>query len=213
MLSFTFSMLSFSQTRMIVNKGIGLSNFAGYAKPITTLSQVPINIKDSAEAVLNKALGNLRPEAKFEHGQIIDTEAYSKIKNNNIANLNIPKYEFIFILADLSLGIKQYAIKVELTGSGKLIKLNWPKSGYTNKPALYPLDSVKTAVIKRAKKLNLNLKNYEIEFEYDADTQKLWWKFNFISSKKASTRYKSIAINWANLSEIAISEIDKVTVY
>lgn len=199
---------------MLVNQKPGLTYFDGYGKMITSLSQIPKNIRDSAAIVLNKFLGDLSPKAKFHYGQILDLDAYHKFKDSANINPTIPKYDLVFILKDLSIGIKSYPIELRLNESGKALKLNWPRTGYTNKLKFLPLDTVRNTVLGHAKKMNFNLSNYEIAFDYDYEAQKFYWTFLFPVQKEQNfSQYNAIRANWVNLDDFGVSEIRRVTVY
>ncbi|RYU90563.1 hypothetical protein EWM62_07870 [Mucilaginibacter terrigena] len=211
---FAFSFVALCQSQLTVDKTPRQTSFNGYSKVITSLSQVPKNIKDSAEVALVSFLGDFSSKTRFENGQIVDLEAYHKFKANDNPGLFIPKYELIFVLRDPSIGIRSYPIELRLNEFGKLLKLNWPKKGYTNKSKFPPLDTVRNAVLNRAKKLNFNRSNYEIAFNYDFEAQKFYWTFLFLISKKNNVkRYNLLTINWANLNDIRQSEQSTVTVY
>lgn len=199
---------------MLVDEKPGLTDFDGYGKMITSLSKVPKNIRDSAESVLNTFLGDFRINTKFYYGQVIDLDTYHKAKDHDNPNLSIPKYELIFILKDSSIGIKSYPIGLRLNEFGKPLKLNWPRKGYTNKSKFLPLDTVRNAVLNRAKKSNFNLADYDIAFEYDYGAQKFYWIFLFpIQKEQNFSRYNTIKTNWVNLDDFDVSVILRTTVY
>lgn len=199
---------------MLVDQKPGLTYFDGYGKMITSLSKIPENIRDSAAIVLNKFLGDLSPKAKFYYGQILDFDAYHKFKDSANINPTIPKYELVFILKDLSIGIKSYPIELRLNEFGKALKLNWPRKGYTNKSKFQLLDTIRNNVLNRAKKLNFNLSNYEIAFDYDYEAQKFYWTFLFPVQKEQNfSQYNTIRTNWVNLDDFDVSETRRVTVY
>ncbi|HTE01878.1 MAG TPA: hypothetical protein VK668_21460 [Mucilaginibacter sp.] len=215
----TFTTELFSQEKMIVNNDvIGSSSYRNSAESIYSMSKLPPFIVSDIDSLFKKTLGIFSVNVKFYSGQIVDLKNYFSEKGSAPKydmKWIVPKYDLDFILRDTSIGIKSYPIKIRLDDYGQLIKITWPRQGYTNKSRFVKREIIRDAAFKKADSLKFNLENAKVGFRYDEDSDKLLWQFLFPKENENSNvkEYDLIEINWGNVNDFTISKLVKVTVY
>jgi hypothetical protein len=212
-----FTINAFSQDKMVVDKPYGITYYDDFSKEIKSLKQLPPIIQGYVKKFMGATLGDFSTCVTFERGQIVNLKKYFSAVDNEpyCYQWIVPKYDLIFTLKDTSLGIKNYPINLRIDEYGQIIKINWPRKGFTEKSSFNSRDTIKTFALKKAAKLNLNQKGYRIDFEYDERLDIFYWIFQFPTFpeyKGTDQYYDCIEINWANYNDFKVYKDFKITV-
>lgn len=213
LLTTIFYLQAIAQKNMIVDQKGGLVYYGSTSKTISNLSQLPPAISEKARFILTTFMGDFSKNTHFLYGQLVDLQNNDYVSKNYPINSNIPRYDLEYALTDPSIGIKSFPVNIRFDSSGKLLKITWPKQGYTTAESLMPRDTIRNFALKQAVNLNFNLDNYQVEFRYDEDKQKFYWRFLFIGDKGVSfSRFNVINVNWSDKTDFFTENIVKTLV-
>jgi hypothetical protein len=205
---------SFGQGKMIADQDyIGTVHYES-ARHISSTSELPKMIKLNLEGYIGQSMGAISDSLKFLHGQIVNLK--KEFKNDNAVYRRgwiAPKYDLIFLLTDISIGIKKYYVRIELDEYGQIIQTNWPRRNYSERKELSQpqLEKVERTALKIADKMNYHIEGYKTELKYDSNEKSLYWEFYFPREFNARfVEYDLVAIDWYSLDLISEGKVIRI---
>lgn len=193
---------SIAQDKMIVDQPMsGNTFYGGYSEQIDSLSTLPTVIQFNLQGYLYRILGSLSDSVSFSHGQIIDLE--NKFKKDSVTyryHWIVPKYDLHFVLRDKSIGINNYYLQIRLDQYGQILFANWPKNNHSDKSLFKNRSEIERFALKQAEVRGFNLNNYNVDFKYNEELDKLCWVFEFPTIVKINIEeFKVLEIPWDNI--------------
>ena len=180
---------------------------------VKAISQLPVKIQHNVNGYLKQALGSIYDSTHFSHGQIVnlrknfkhDTAAYRR-------EWVVPKYELHFLIHDMSLGIKNYYLQLNVDEFGQIISSNWPRHSFSNRQELSQFEENEKLALKIASRKKFDTVGYTVALEYNNKLDRLCWCFYFNHELRAMYKsYDCILIDWGDHNVINDSMIREVS--
>lgn len=194
--------LLLGQDKMIVNQEIPHTKDYEQSVELQSIDSLPNPIKKRIDRFLAETLGTLRPNLKFDNGEVVDLKTYFE---NDTLNRNwiVPKYELNFSLQDLGIGIKRYHLQLKLDEYGQILFANWPKEGFADQTQFITRAEIEKFALETAKTKSFDLRGYRVDLAYREKLDTLCWIFKFPAELGLDyEKYDVLEIDWRT-SEIA----------
>ena len=193
--------ISMGQSKMICDQTYdGGTCYNTKTTNVKAISQLPVKIQHNVNGYLKQALGSIYDSTRFSHGQVVnlrknfkhDTAVYRR-------EWVVPKYELHFLIHDMSLGIKNYYLQLNVDEFGQIISSNWPRHSFSNRQELSQLEDIEKIALRDAVRKKFDIQGYTATLEYDKQLDRLCWCFYFNHELRAMYKsYDFISIDWSN---------------
>lgn len=188
-----------AQKELVVDKEIiDLSSLIGYSEYITDLKKVPENITFNVENYLKTILGNNYPNITFRDGYISDLSGHFK-ENPKAYDRGwiITKYQFVYNLSNLKMGIINYPIKIDMDDYGQIINCNWPREWSTYANHFSERSDIQKTAMTWAKNNFIFNSDYEVDLVYNKAQNAICWVFRFSLEKTRNREtFRVVEIDW-----------------
>ena len=188
-----------AQKELVVDKEIiNLSSLIRYSEYITDLKKVPENIIFNVENYLKTILGDNYPNTTFRDGYVSDLSGYfTENPKAYERGWIITKYQFVYNLSNLEMGIKNYPIKIDMDDYGQIINCNWPREQFLDTNHFSERSEIQKTALNWAKSNFIYNSNYEVDLVYNKAQNAICWVLQFPLEKTSNSKtFRVVEIDW-----------------
>ena len=187
----------------------GIVGLTSSATDVSNISSLPPPIQASIAAILKSYMGSIADSLTLSAGQALH---FRHVRGGGIladSSWELPMYDLRFRLSDAALGIESYDLELRVDHTGRLLYLNWPLTGYSDRDALASWQSVFGYAIFFAKRRKFYSPHFQVQLRYNAARGKMVWVFQFPVKDLSRVRMlHTIEIDWKG-PELAKEYMDK----
>jgi hypothetical protein len=187
----------------------GVVGLTSNATDVSSTSELPSLIQASIADIFKSRMGNIADSLTLSAGQILH---FNNVRGGGIladSSWVVPMYDLRFRLSDATLGITSYDIELRVDHKGRLLYLNWPESGYSDRDGLASWPSVFDYAMSFAKRRKFYSPHYQVRLRYNAARAKMVWVFQFpVRDLSSVSMLHTIEIDWKG-PELAKEYMDK----
>jgi hypothetical protein len=167
------------------------------AAPVSSAAELPMHVQAGISEILRSGLGSIADSLKFSNGQVIHFRNVIGDSTQPDSIWVVPMYDLRFQLSDTTLGIKDYVLELRVDQKGRLIYINWPGSGFSDKTELASWEDVLAYATRFAKIAKFYTPNFRVHLQYNATLRKMVWVFRFPVKDLSSTMMlHTIEVDW-----------------
>jgi hypothetical protein len=174
-----------------------ITGISSSATPVSDTHDLPPMIRDSVSSIITSALGNIADSLKFAAGQVLHFRHVRAAGVLPDSSWDVPMYDLRFQFSDTTPGIRAYEVELRVDHNGRLLFLNWPASGYSDRARLAPWPSVLAFATTFAKRRKFYSAHFQVQLRYNAARGKMLWVFQYpVRDLSKVTMLRTVTIDW-----------------
>lgn len=167
------------------------------ATPITSTQELPLIVQRGIGDILKTRMGTIADSLSLSAGEIIYSMSVRGDGLQPDSSWAVPMYNLRFLLANAALGIQSYELELRVDEKGRLMFINWPRSGYSDVAVLASFESVLQYATTFAKRRKFFSARSRMQLRFYGDRDKMVWVFQYpVKDLSRVQMLHSVEVDW-----------------